>query len=48
MGTPSKETRRILDAVHEMARDLYAAGFVSKRRMEEYDALCLQVGSNTE
>jgi hypothetical protein len=32
---------RILDAVHETARDLHAAGFVSKRRMKDYDALCL-------
>ena len=37
----SKNTSRILDAVHETARDLHAAGFVSKRRMKDYDALCL-------
>jgi putative transcriptional regulator len=36
-----KETSRILDAVHETARDLQTAGFVSKRRMKDYDALCL-------
>jgi hypothetical protein len=41
MSTKSKETSRILDAVHETARDLHATGFVSKRRMKEYDALCL-------
>jgi putative transcriptional regulator len=41
MTTKTKETSRILDAVHEIARDLHAAGFVSKRRMKEYDALCL-------
>jgi len=29
MTTKTKETSRILDAVHETARDLHAAGFVS-------------------
>ena len=32
---------RILDAVHETAQDLHAAGFIDKRRMRGYDALCL-------
>jgi putative transcriptional regulator len=32
---------RILDAVHETARDLHQAGFIDKRRMRKYDALCL-------
>ncbi|HSG37992.1 MAG TPA: DNA-binding transcriptional regulator [Thermoanaerobaculia bacterium] len=41
MTTKTKESSRILDAVHETARDLHTAGFVSKRRMKEYDALCL-------
>ena len=41
MTTKIKESSRILDAVHETARDLHSAGFVSKRRMKEYDALCL-------
>ena len=36
-----KETSRILGAVHETARDLHAAGVISKRRMKEYDSLCL-------
>lgn len=31
----------ILDAVHETARDLHAAGFIDMRRIREYDALCL-------
>jgi putative transcriptional regulator len=35
------ETSRILDAVHETARDLHTAGFISKRRMKDYEALCL-------
>jgi putative transcriptional regulator len=41
MTTKTKETSRILGAVHETARDLHGAGFISKRRMKEYDALCL-------
>jgi len=41
MSAKSKKTSRILDAVHETARDLHAAGLISKRRMKEYDALCL-------
>jgi len=47
MPTKSKEkkTSRILDAVHEAAHDLYTAGFVSKRRMKDYDALCLSFSS---
>ena len=32
---------RILGAVHATARDLRSAGFIDKRRMREYDALCL-------
>jgi len=32
---------RILETVHEAARDLHAAGFIDKRRMRQYDALCL-------
>ena len=31
----------ILDAVHETAQDLRAAGFIDMRRMRDYDALCL-------
>jgi putative transcriptional regulator len=32
---------RILDEMHETARGLYEAGLIDKRRMLEYDALCL-------
>jgi len=39
--TKAKETSRIVDAVHETASDLHEAGFISKRRMKDYDALCL-------
>jgi len=30
-----------LGAVHEGAQDLYSLGFIDKRRMAEFDALCL-------
>jgi putative transcriptional regulator len=40
--TPKRKAEsRILETVHEAARDLHAAGFIDKRRMREYDALCL-------
>ncbi|TXL65988.1 helix-turn-helix domain-containing protein [Zeimonas arvi] len=32
---------RALDAIHETALDLHEAGFIDKRRMQLYDALCL-------
>jgi putative transcriptional regulator len=32
----------ILEAIHETAKDLHLAGFIDKRRMREYDALCLK------
>lgn len=41
MTAKTKGSSRILDAVHETARDLHTAGFIDKRRMREYDALCL-------
>ena len=41
MTTKTRAKSRILDAVHETARDLHTAGFIDKRRMREYDALCL-------
>ena len=37
---PSAKSR-LLEAVHEGARDLHGAGFIDKRRMREFDALCL-------
>ena len=33
---------RILAAVHETAGDLHRLGFIDKRTMRNYDALCLQ------
>lgn len=41
MDAKSKRKSRILEAVHETATDLHSAGFISKPRMREYDALCL-------
>ena len=33
---------RILEEVHETARDLHTLGFIDKRTMRRYDALCLE------
>ena len=33
---------RILEAVHTTARDLHDAGFIDKRRMAEFDGLCVE------
>ena len=41
MKTNKQRKSAILEAVHETATDLRTAGFISKRRMHEYDALCL-------
>lgn len=41
MTKKAKPRSKILEAVHETARDLRAAGFIDIRRMREYDALCL-------
>ncbi len=41
MKAKSRATSRIMKAVHETAGDLHTAGFIDKRRMREYDALCL-------
>lgn len=41
MATKIKTRSSILDAVHETAKDLHRAGFIDKRRMKHYDALCL-------
>lgn len=42
MTTRAKAPSRILDTVHETARDLHAAGFIDMRTMQRYDALCLE------
>jgi putative transcriptional regulator len=41
MTTKTKTASRILEVVHETARDLHTAGFIDMRRMREYDSLCL-------
>jgi putative transcriptional regulator len=41
MTVKAKTASKILDAVHETARDLHAAGFIDMRSMRTYDALCL-------
>lgn len=42
MTSANKNKSRILQTVHEGARDLHDSGFIDKRRMSEYDALCLE------
>jgi putative transcriptional regulator len=42
MATRAKKPKsRILQAVHETAGDLHRLGFIDKRKMREFDALCL-------
>ncbi|MCX7694083.1 MAG: helix-turn-helix domain-containing protein [Tepidimonas ignava] len=41
MTTQSKPRSRLLEAVHETARDLHRLGFIDKHKMRKYDALCL-------
>ena len=36
----TKPKSRILQEVHEMAKDLHEIGLIDKRRMREFDALC--------
>ena len=37
----SKSKSRIFEAVHETASDLHRLGFIDKRKMKKFDALCL-------
>ena len=41
MTAKTQAKSRMLQAVHETANDLLHAGFIDKRRMREFDALCL-------
>lgn len=41
MATASKAKSRILEAVHDTAGDLHRLGFIDKRKMQKFDALCL-------
>jgi putative transcriptional regulator len=40
MTAKTRPKSRILATIHATARDLRSAGFIGKRRMREYDALC--------
>lgn len=37
----TKARSRILESVYETASDLHRLGFIDKRKMQKYDALCL-------
>ena len=41
MKTKAKGKSRILEAVHETAGDLHRLGFIDKRKMRKFDALCI-------
>lgn len=41
MTQRTEATSPLLAAVHETATDLHAAGLIDRRRLREYDALCL-------
>jgi len=36
-----KNSSKVLDSVHETASDLYKLGFIDKRAMANYNALCI-------
>ena len=40
MTNKTKPENRILEAVHETARDFHRAGFIDVHKMRQYDALC--------
>jgi putative transcriptional regulator len=37
-----KHKSRLLEAIHETARDLNELGFIDKRALNRYDALCIE------
>lgn len=41
MTAPIRSKSRILETVHETAGDLHRLGFIDKRKMHKYAALCL-------
>lgn len=41
MKRPTHKSR-ILESVHETAQDLNQLGFIDKRAMQQYDALCIE------
>lgn len=42
MTDRAKPKSRIMEAVHEGARDLHRLGFIDQRKMRKYDVLCLE------
>ena len=40
--TKHKKKEQVLSAVHETASDLHRLGFIDKRKMQKYDALCME------
>jgi putative transcriptional regulator len=46
MPTQTKAQTRILEAVHHTAADLRQLGFITKRKMQQYDALCITPAPN--
>ena len=42
MSTPPRAKSPILEAVHETASDLHRLGFIDKRKMQKFEALCLE------
>ena len=42
MTKKTKAKSGILESVHETAADLHRLGFIDKRKMQKYDALCLE------
>lgn len=41
MSTKPKARSQIFEAVHETASDFHRLGFIDKRKMSKFDALCL-------
>ena len=41
MTTKTKTRSQIFDAVHNTASDMHRLGFIDKRKMRQFDALCL-------
>lgn len=42
MSTEPKAKSRIFEAVYETASDLHRLGFIDKRKMQKYEALCIE------
>ena len=42
MTTKTRPRSRLLEGVHATASDLHRLGFIDKRKMQKYEALCLE------